>query len=595
MFSKKYLDSIKELIKEYHWLFLFNVLVVLTGAVFESVGIGMLVPVFENMNDNEQSSDNFFSNVAKHVFDFFGIEYTFLNLILIFAALILMKYMMIMLQQRLSRVLSSSVTRDLRNKCVDNLLNVSISYFNGKKLGETISTIFNSTQNAGGTLEYLVMLIRGIIFSVAYLCVASVLSLELTLLLSASILVAYFFVWPRFKKGKKYGQDEKRLMDSILSELQDKFGGIRVIKMFNIENTIRANIHQQVSEYQKVQVSLMDNKIISYAFFEPFLFLLLVVAIVISAEVLALPLASLVVTLLIFVQIIPQFKMINSNLLIINELMPHFSKVNEFITTKNKPYIRKGTFHIDDFQNRLIFKDVSFAYANSNSRVLNNLNFEIEANKTLALVGASGGGKSTLIELILRNYIPSDGGIYVDNRNMLDFDNESWKRLIAVVDQDCYLFHESVIDNIRYGKLDATEEEIFLAAKRAHADHFIQELEDGYSTIIGNRGARLSGGQRQRIALARALVRKPKLLILDEATSALDSESERLIHLSLEELKGKITIIMIAHRLSTIRNADKIIFIDEGKIQEMGTHDELMALNGRYQYHIGLQTGVMHE
>ena len=205
-------------------------------------------------------------------------------------------------------------------------------------------------------------------------------------------------------------------------------------------------------------------------------------------------------------------------------------------------------------------------------------------------MGSSGSGKSTLVDLITRIYDPKEGEIRVDGNNLKDIDMASWKKIIGIVDQDCYLFHDSILNNIKYGKLTATDDEIVKAAKKAYAHDFIDELEDGYKTIIGNRGARLSGGQKQRIALARALVRNSKLLILDEATSSLDSKSESLIQKTMHHLKGTTTIILIAHRLSTIREADTIFFMDKGKIIERGSHDELIELNGYYNNYVRLQS-----
>lgn len=588
-FTKNDFLTITNVVKKYRILFSINIVVVLIGACLEGIGVGFLVPVLESL-DVSRESDGFFTSFAKEIFAFLNIPYTFLSLILVFSSLILLKYIVLMVQQRLARILSSTVTRDLRCQCTENLLEVSIKYFYGRKLGEIISTIFNSTQNAGGTLEYLVMLVKGIVFSFTYLIVASVLSLELTVTMVVFILIAYFFVWPRFLKGKKYGQKEKSLMDRIHSELQDKFGGIKIVKQFGAENKMYQYVSNLAADYQKNAVKLMDNKIISYAFFEPFLFLLLVCAIIISVELLSMPLATLLVTLLIFTQIIPQFKTINSNLLMVNELIPHYSKVQDLITKNNKPYLLDGNNNITSINNEVKYERVSFAYDESDNYVLENVNITFPVNNVIALVGSSGGGKSTLVELLVRNQDPSIGKILVDGKDLKELKMHDWKSMIGIVDQDCYLFHESVIENIRYGNPLASKDEIINAAKQAYAHDFIENMENGYDTIIGHRGIRMSGGQRQRITLARALVREPKLLVLDEATSALDSESERLIQKSLNQLKGKITIIVIAHRLSTIKQADKIIFMESGKVIESGGHDELMALEGKYKYHVQLQT-----
>ena len=379
-------------------------------------------------------------------------------------------------------------------------------------------------------------------------------------------------------------------MDDILSYLHDKFAGLRVLKLFNLENSIFYEIEDKVTNYKNIQIKITDNKLIAYIFFEPFLFLLLVIAVITAFEVFQMPLSVLIVVLLIFVQIIPQFKVINSNVMMINELLPHYKKVLDIMGRDNKVYLPNGETNIDNINKCIEIKNLSFYFDVNDVKVLNNINLEIQANTTVAFVGSSGSGKSTLVDLITRIYDPKEGEIRVDGNNLKDIDMASWKKIIGIVDQDCYLFHDSILNNIKYGKLTATDDEIVKAAKKAYAHDFIDELEDGYKTIIGNRGARLSGGQKQRIALARALVRNSKLLILDEATSSLDSKSESLIQKTMHHLKGTTTIILIAHRLSTIREADTIFFMDKGKIIERGSHDELIELNGYYNNYVRLQS-----
>ncbi len=587
-FMRHDMNALLGIVSEYRLLFSINIVVVLIGAALEGVGIGLLVPVLESLNVGSES-DSFFTTQAKHLFAYTGIKYTFINLIIVFTALMLSKYLMLMVQQRLSRMLSSSATRDLRIESVSNLLSVSLGYFHNKKLGDIVSTIFNSTQNTGGALEYFVMMIKGAVFALAYLVVAFMLSWELSVGLLGFVLIAYFLIWPRFMKGKQYGAMEKELMDSIYSELQDKIGGMKVVKQFSTEKKMLNEVKVLVRNYQENAVNLMDNKIISYAFFEPFLFLLMVTLIVVSTEMFAIPLASMLVMLIIFTQMIPQFKTINSNLLVLNELLPHHHKVQDLISKIGKPYITDGSQSISKIETNIELKQVSFSYDGCENLVLDNINIIFPARKTTAIVGPSGGGKSTLIELLARNYDPDKGKVLVDGVNIKDVKKINWKQLMAVVDQDCYLFHESIYDNIRYGKINATQDEVIQAASKANAHEFIENTEDGYETLIGQRGTRLSGGQRQRVALARALIREPELLILDEATSALDGESERLVQVAVDNLKSSITLVIIAHRLSTIKHADLIVFIDNGRVLESGSHDELMHQGGRYSQHVRLQ------
>jgi len=237
----------------------------------------------------------------------------------------------------------------------------------------------------------------------------------------------------------------------------------------------------------------------------------------------------------------------------------------------------------------ITIRDVSFSYPGTEKNVLQQINLEVKAGQTVALVGRSGAGKTTLTNLIARFYDPTAGSILLDGRDLRDMELQSFRKLLGIVEQDVFLFDGTIRENIAYARAKSTDEQVLAAARAAAADEFIRPLPNGYETVIGERGVKLSGGQRQRIAIARALLADPKILILDEATSNLDSESERLIQASLKELLRGRTAFVIAHRLSTIREADKIVVIEDGQIAQIGTHQELVDRPGRYQEMVALQ------
>jgi len=262
--------------------------------------------------------------------------------------------------------------------------------------------------------------------------------------------------------------------------------------------------------------------------------------------------------------------------------LPSADIVAEALSSENKPYLESGQQRFERIEDSIRFENVSYAYADDAEPALAEVSFEIPRGKTVALVGSSGAGKSTIVDLLIRLDDPSRGRVLVDELDLREVDIESWRAAIGMVAQEPFLFNATVTENIRYGKADAGDDEVIEAAKRALVHDFVSKMPAGYDSRIGDRGVRLSGGQRQRIAIARALLRRPALLVLDEATSSLDSESERMIQRALEGLPEECTVVVIAHRLSTIERADRIVVVEEGRVVETGTHQDLIGKGGRY-------------
>ena len=263
--------------------------------------------------------------------------------------------------------------------------------------------------------------------------------------------------------------------------------------------------------------------------------------------------------------------------------IPSVGRVFEILEEEPKIIDNENKILFQYFSDNITFENVDFKYKDSDEKILKNINFTVKKGETMAFVGNSGGGKSTLVNLIPRFFDVSNGAIKIDGVNIKDYDVKSLRKNIGIVPQETFLFSGTILQNIKYGKRDATFDEIKEAAKKANAHDFIENLEEGYNTEIGERGVKLSGGQKQRIAIARAILENPQILILDEATSALDNESEKLVQDALEKLMGNKTTFVIAHRLTTIENSDKIVVLQQGEIKEIGTHTELLEKNGLYR------------
>lgn len=292
--------------------------------------------------------------------------------------------------------------------------------------------------------------------------------------------------------------------------------------------------------------------------------------------------AALIGFVAIVYRLLPRATAVNNKVANVLSRWPNVERVGSMLRRDDKQYVEHGTVPIERIEKGLSFRDVSLCYGERDEPAVSGLTFDVPAGTMTALVGPSGAGKSTVVNLLLRLYDPTDGDISVDGHALNDLRLGDWRSRIGLVDQEPFIFHSSVRENIGFAKLDATDEEISVAARAAAAHDFVCELPDGYDTVVGERGQRLSGGQRQRIAIARALVRRPSLLILDEATSALDSASERAIQEAIEGVRAEFTVVAIAHRLSTIAMADQILVLDGGRIVERGTHAELLDIDGLY-------------
>ncbi|ODS33738.1 MAG: phospholipid-lipopolysaccharide ABC transporter [Candidatus Scalindua rubra] len=390
------------------------------------------------------------------------------------------------------------------------------------------------------------------------------------------------------KKLSKKGEIGKKLTDDMTSFLTDKLGGIKDIKSFNNEKLHNIEFDEVNTSSKKLSIKVMVNKIAASLLLEPVMMLVAIVLLVILVEVVHMESAYLFAFSYVIILFIPKLRSINENYMSIIEFLPHFSKVQTVLSREGKTYLADGEENIQCFRSAIDIKNVWFRYIPSKEHVLKDINLKIEKNTTVALVGASGGGKSTLISLLLRLQDPEKGSICIDGIDLRNTKRDSFLKIIGIVHQDPYIFHDTIFNNIIYGKTDASKEDVIVAAKMAYAHDFIMEQSDQYNTVVGVRGLRLSGGQKQRIALARALIKNPEILILDEAMSALDNESERFIQEAIEKIKGKETIIVIAHRLSTVLRADKIVVIEQGIIVQEGRHNELVSIQGPYKKYCDL-------
>ena len=489
-------------------------------------------------------------------------------------------------------VMGAYMESDMRQDLFDHYQRLSFSYYDknntGEMMSKLVSDLFDISELAHHGPENLFISALKIVGSFTILMFINV---EMTrILLCITALMVIFSIYQN-KKMQVVFMDNRKKIAGVNSQVQDTLSGIRVVKSFANEELEREKFCTSNREF-------LDSKVASYkmmgsyhagnSFFQGLLYM----SVLLSGGFFIAHGSLQVTDLAIYALYIGIF--INPLEVLINfteSFQKGYSGFKRFLeVVDSHPEIvdKKKAVPLSNVRGQITYKDVSFQYAQT-SEVLSKVNISIAAGKKVALVGPSGGGKTTLCSLLPRFYDVVSGAVMIDGKDVRDVTLKSLRNAIGIVQQDVYIFAGSVGDNISYGKPNATNEEIIEAAQNANIHDFIMSLEDGYNSYVGERGTRLSGGQKQRLAIARVFLKNPKILILDEATSALDNESERYIQASLEKLSKDRTTIIVAHRLSTIRNADEIIVINNNGIQEQGNHEELLAQKGLYAKYYNMQ------
>ena len=483
-------------------------------------------------------------------------------------------------------IMGAKMEYDMRNDIFEHYQKLSFNFYDNQKTGQLMTRITNDLFDVTelchhGPEDIIISFIK---FVGAFFILINI-NLPLTLIVFAFLPIMFTFAMlMRRRMSMAFRRNRERIAD-INAQIEDNLSGIRVVKSF-------ANETVEMDKFREENARFVDSKRMSYWNMGAFhsgltLFTALINIAVIAGGGLFIAKGIInvgdLLTFLLYVNTLvdPVKKLINFTEQFQNG-MSGFNRFYEILETLPDIVDRPGAIEIKDVKGEIEFKRVSFKYNNTTGDVFRNINLMVEAGEYIALVGSSGVGKTTMCSLIPRFYEVSDGQITLDGIDIRDIKLKSLRKNIGIVQQDVYLFAGTVLDNIRYGKADATEEEIINAARNANAHDFIMELPNGYHTDIGQRGVKLSGGQKQRLSIARVFLKNPPILIFDEATSSLDNESEKVVQDSLEKLAKDRTTFVIAHRLSTIKNAKRILVLTEDGIGESGTHEELLARKGIY-------------
>jgi ABC-type multidrug transport system fused ATPase/permease subunit len=475
---------------------------------------------------------------------------------------------------------------DVREKCVKRLLNLEVGYFNRSKIGQLLSYISEHTQKIELLTSYILEIITDAITITVLLFLLLNISWILTIIATIGLTIIAISLKPLLKSVQFYGRKSANYIEHFSSLFTEIIVGIRVVKSFNAEVTELNKTHKVLQskyetelkgyKYNSAVAPLMETTGVGI------LILLLAIGASVFASAADGKLTILITYIFALLRVLPKVNHLNSMRSQISLLSGSLDAVEYFLSSTSNLHLPDGDLAFTGIKSAIKIENLNFYFPDQPLPILNNINLQISRGTTVALVGASGSGKSTLVDLLMRFDDPTSGSIQVDNIDLKKIKLDTWRKSLAMVSQDTFLFHASVKENIAYGYQNATDAEIIEAAKKAYAYEFIQDFPQGFDTIVGNRGTKLSGGQRQRIAIARAILREPDLLILDEATSALDTNSERIVQKAIEEVSLDRTVLVIAHRLSTVEKADKIVVLDRGIVVEQGTHQELLQQKGEY-------------
>jgi len=545
-------------------------------SLLEGLNIGLLVPLLENLASTDPGDGHWVSRVIENGFETLGLSFSLGTILLSLGALICLGAFIKYIRMILVAKTSIGFAIWMRSRYMGNLLNADMSYHHGRQIGVNADLVSIQVTRSTASVSQMTDILGGFGIVMAYLVVALLIAPTLTAVAVGVVFLISLGMQFYITRARRMSAERVVLENDYQATTVETLSAVHVIKSFLLES-FRLNIFSEKAKNMGLaDYRLVKNTSQMLIFQEMSLFAVVGGIVYIGVSAIALDITVIVALLFTLYRMMPRVTAINSSRQSLAVSLTTLEAVDKMVGEATATNIINGEMKFGGLKKSIDFDDVGFSY-NGDSPVLTGTTFTIEKGKMTAIVGASGAGKTTIIDMLLRFYDPTSGQVLVDGVDLRELDFQDWRRLIGMVSQDVLLFNDTLSNNISLGREGVSESDIEGAATLAYAHEFIQRLPNGYQTTVGDRGWNLSGGQRQRIALARAILQQPEILLLDEATSSLDSESEQLMQQYIKSVHGTSTIVVVAHRLSTIRNADKILVLEDGAIVEEGDWEGLLA------------------